>query len=68
MSLDALIAQLAEKKANCFVDVKFTSANMNSLLFFHEGNFIGGSYSWGAGGLNPSKQEFETFLTEGAFD
>jgi hypothetical protein len=62
MPLDHLIAQLAEKKANCFVDVKFSSASMNTILFFHDGNFVGASYSWGAGGMNPSKQEYETFI------
>lgn len=64
ISLSKLSDRLAQKKASCFVDVKFRSAtNMNTILFFHKGNFMGGSYSWGAGGLNPSKMEYETFLT-----
>ena len=62
LPLDKLIEQLAEKKANCFVEAKFTSSNMNTILFFHDGNFVGASYSYGAGGLNPSKQEFENFI------
>jgi len=62
ISLVDLVERLMQKKASCFVDVKFTGANMSCILFFHQGNFTGGSYSWGAGGLNPSKVEFESFL------
>ena len=62
ISLIDLVDRLGQKQASCFVDVKFGGANMSCILFFHLGNFIGGSYSWGAGGLNPSKSEFESFL------
>lgn len=62
-SLTELVDQFAQKKASGFVDIKFSSTNMNTIIFFHQGNFTGGSYSWGAGGLNPSKNEFETFIT-----
>ncbi len=62
IALVDLVERLSQKKASCFVDVKFTGANMSCILFFHQGNFMGGSYSWGAGGLNPSKNEFTSFL------
>lgn len=62
ISLAELVARLEQKKASCFVEVTFTGANMSCILFFHDGNFTGGSYSWGAGGLNPSKHEFEGFI------
>jgi len=62
ISLVDLVDRLGQKKASCFVDVRFAGANMSCLLFFHQGNFMGGSYSWGAGGLNPSRQEYESFL------
>lgn len=62
IALIDLVERLKQKKSSCFVDVTFGGANMSCILFFHQGDFIGGSYSWGAGGLNPSKNEFETFL------
>ena len=49
ISLVDLVERLQQKKASCFVDVSFSGANMNCLLFFHEGNFTGGSYAWGSG-------------------
>ncbi|GAB4341669.1 MAG: hypothetical protein Kow0089_16210 [Desulfobulbaceae bacterium] len=62
ITLEELVKRIDRKKSSCFVDVSFPGANMSCLLFFHQGGFVGGSYSWGAGGLNPSRQEFETFL------
>jgi hypothetical protein len=62
ISLVDLVERVRQKKASCFLDVKFGGANMSCILFFHQGSFIGGSYSWGAGGLNPSKGEFDSFL------
>lgn len=63
ISLAELVERLKQKEASCFIDVAFSGANMSCILFFHQGNFTGGSYSWGGGGLNPSKHEFESFLT-----
>jgi hypothetical protein len=62
IALVDLVERLKQKQASCFVEVTFGGANMSCILFFHQGNFIGGSYSWGVGGLNPSKHEFESFL------
>jgi hypothetical protein len=62
LSLADLVERLKQKKSSCFVDVNFGGSTMSCILFFHQGDFIGGSYSWGAGGLNPSKNEFESFL------
>lgn len=63
LSLSKLVVKLGRKEASCFVEVKFSSAvNMNCILFFNKGDFVGGSYAWGAGGLNPSRNELEAFL------
>lgn len=57
VSLSDLIEHLHQKKLSCFVDVRFCKEKKNGLLFFNQGILTGGSYSWGAGGLNPSKIE-----------
>lgn len=63
ISLEKLVEKIGQKEASCFVEVDFTSAvNMNCILFFNVGDFVGGSYAWGAGGLNPSRNELESFL------
>lgn len=63
LSLEELVGKLGQKKTSCFVEVIFTgTVNMNCILFFNMGEFVGGSYAWGAGGLNPSRNEFESFL------
>ncbi len=62
LSLNDLVGRLKKKKSSCFVDVQYGGADKSCILFFHQGDFIGGSYSWGAGGLNPSKIEFESLL------
>ena len=57
VSLSDLIDQLHKKQMSCFVEVRFCDEKKSALLFFNQGDYTGASYSWGAGGLNPSKAE-----------
>lgn len=61
--LPDLIFRLSQKQFSGFIDVRLLKKNDNSLLFFHEGKRIGGSYSWGKGGLSVSDEDYNTMIS-----
>jgi len=62
LPLVELMKRLVQKKVSCFLEVDFEGISESCILFFNEGEFTGASYSWGKGGLNPSRDEFKKFL------
>ena len=64
LPLVELMKRLIQKKVSCFLEVNFTDEDVSCILFFTGGEFTGASYSWGKGGLNPSRDDFKEFLNE----
>lgn len=60
--LPDLIFRLGQKQFSGFIDVQLIGRPENGLLFFHEGKRIGGSYSWGNGGLSRTNDDYTTLL------
>lgn len=61
ISLKDLVDRLSDKKFSGFIDVVLENGE-SGLIFFHQGDRMGGSYSWGVGGLNRASSEFDTLL------
>ncbi len=60
--LPDLIFRLGQKQFAGFIDVQLVGRPENGLLFFHEGKRIGGSYSWGNGGLSRANADYTDLL------
>ncbi|MFP7755755.1 hypothetical protein ACLG6S_14100 [Thermodesulfobacteriota bacterium B35] len=60
--LPELIFRLKQKRFSGFVDVRIQEKEDSAILFFHTGRRIGGSYSWGRGGLNGADEEYNRLL------
>ncbi len=60
--LPDLIFRLRQKKFSGFVDISFQNGENAGLLFFHDGERRGGSYSWGNGGLTTSDDDYNRLL------
>lgn len=63
ITLPDLIFRLKQKRFSGFVDVTIKEKNESGLLFFHQGSRVGGSYSWGEGGLDPSDAVYNDLLS-----
>ena len=64
IQLPDLIYRLKQKQFSGFVHVNFTEKKVSALLFFNNGDRVGGSYSWGAGGLDPSNDTYNHLLKQ----
>jgi len=64
LSLRALITRFNSKKFSGFIDVSFEKSNESGLLFFNEGFKLGGSYSWGRGGLSKKEEDYALLLSK----
>ncbi|WP_028579098.1 hypothetical protein [Desulfogranum japonicum] len=62
--LPDLIFRLRQKQFSGFIDVDIANKQEGGLLFFHEGNRIGGSYSWGRGGMSKSDEDYNLLLSK----
>ncbi len=62
--LPDLIFRLRQKQFSGFIDVDIVNKQEGGLLFFHEGNRIGGSYSWGQGGMSKSDEDYNLLLSK----
>ena len=62
ISLPDLVFRLRQKQFSGFIDVQFQDHNDGAILFFHQGERKGGSYSWGKGGLSPSDDDYNRLL------
>ncbi len=60
--LPDLLFRLNAKKIFGFVRVKLIGRRERALLFLHKGKRLGGSYSWGKGGLDPSDNSYNRLL------
>ncbi len=60
--LPDLIYRLNAKNFYGFVRVKIVGQKERAILFLHKGSRIGGSYSWGRGGLDPSDTSYNQLL------
>jgi hypothetical protein len=61
--LPDLIFRLRMKQFSGFIDVRLGKKNEGGLLFFNEGDRIGGSYTWGKGGMSTSDDEYNSLLS-----
>ncbi len=60
--LPELIFRLKQKRFSGFVDIRLTGKKDSAILFFHNGRRVGGSYSWGRGGLNAANEDYNQLL------
>jgi len=60
--LEDLVYRLKKKRFSGFLDISLLKQKEGAILFFHQGERRGGSYSWGKGGLNPSDEEYNRLL------
>ena len=61
--LDGLINKMISEKLTGFIEVSINENREGGFIFFNNGEIIGGSYSWGKGELDGSK-ESQKFLIE----
>ena len=62
ISLPDLLFRLNAKKIFGFVRVELIGRKERALLFLHRGKRLGGSYSWGQGGLDTSDDNYNKLL------
>lgn len=60
--LPELIFKLRQKEFSGFVDITLPDKGDAGLLFFHDGERRGGSYSWGNGGLSTTDDDYNRLL------
>jgi hypothetical protein len=60
--LPDLLYRLNSKNFYGFVQVQIVGQQERAILFLHKGSRIGGSYSWGRGGLDPSDSSYNQLL------
>ncbi len=61
--LPDLIFRLKQKQFSGFIDVQLVNNSDSGLLFFNEGERIGGSYSWSNGGMTKADEDYNTLLS-----
>jgi hypothetical protein len=61
--LPDLIFRLRQKQFSGFIDVQLVKKNDGGTLFFNEGDRVGGSYSWGKGGMSTSDEDYNSLLS-----
>lgn len=62
--LPDLIFRLRMKQFSGFIEVQLLKKSEGGVLFFHEGDRIGGSYSWGKGGMSTADEDYNTLLSK----
>lgn len=62
--LPELVFRLKQKRFSGFIEVQLLKKAESGILFFHEGKRIGGSYSWGKGGMTTADEEYNFLLGE----
>lgn len=72
-NLEALIKKMSSEKLTGYIDVFIKAENERGLIFFINGEIIGGSYSWGKDELSTSKESRERLIKKtkefgGTFD
>lgn len=62
IQLPDLIFRLKQKRFSGFIHIRFSEEKGGTLLFFHKGQRVGGSYTQGTGGLDPSDRAYNDLL------
>jgi len=62
--LPDLIFRLRQKNFSGFIDVQIVDQDESGLLFFNEGERVGGSYSWAKGGMSKIDEDYNTLLSK----
>lgn len=62
ITLPDLVFRLRQKKFSGFIDVTLQGHEDSAILFFHQGEREGGSYSWGKGGLSSADDDYNRLL------
>lgn len=60
--LDGLIKKMESEKLTGYIDVSIKGGEESGLIFFIDGRIIGGSYSWGKGELNGTRESRNELL------
>lgn len=63
ISLPELVSRLRRKQFSGFIDAQVVNEPDNGVLFFHEGERIGGSYPWGRGGMSSADEDYNLLLS-----
>jgi hypothetical protein len=63
ISLPDLIVRLKQKEFSGFIDVQLMKKDEGATLFFNKGERVGGSYSWGKGGMSTSNDDYRSLLS-----
>jgi hypothetical protein len=61
--LPDLIFRLKQKQFSGFIDVQLVKKSDGATLFFNKGERVGGSYSWGKGGMSTSTEDYHSLLS-----
>ena len=61
--LPDLVFRLSQKQFSGFIDAQVVNKTESGVLFFHEGKRIGGSYTWGKGGLSTADEDYNILLS-----
>ncbi len=62
VSYDNLITRFKQEQFSGFIDTSFKEENESGLIFFNKGERLGGSFSWGSGGLSQRQEDHTMFL------
>lgn len=62
ITLPALATHFRKKTFSGFVEIAMEDQSESAILFFHQGERRGGSYSWGKGGLSPFDKDYNHLL------
>jgi hypothetical protein len=62
ISLPDLFFRLRQKNFSGFIDVNLQGHDEGGILFLHQGERRGGSYSWGTGGFSPLDDDYNRLL------
>lgn len=60
--LPDLIFRLRQKQFSGFIEVELVNKADSGILFFNEGERVGGSYTWGRGGMSLSDEDYNSLL------
>ncbi len=61
--LPDLIFRLRMKQFSGFIEVQLTRKSEAGVIFFNQGDRVGGSYTWGRGGMSTSDEDYNTLLS-----
>lgn len=64
--LAKLLKKMAVEKLTGYIDVNLAQPAEQGRIFLVEGKFIGGTYGWSSGRLQPGKEDLETLIRKAA--